>query len=103
MALKTITTCHRYLREVTVHVDFPIAGGYVFFKQPSGGVGFRRWIDLNSALTRLMETHGVYVKTIQYPTISIQEDMVHEFMEEVFPGIPTETGWLRQESDASFE
>ena len=101
MALKAITAHHRDLREVTIHVHFPPSGDCDNLRQIAGGRGFRRWIDLNSVLTRLMESHAVCVKTIHYPTGG--DDLVREFMKEMFPAISTERGWSPRVRFADFD
>ena len=66
MALKTITSGHRDLREVTIHNTIPAI--FAFFDNPAdarqlvGDESYAQWMDLDRLLIRLSESDAVSVR-----------------------------------------
>ena len=66
LALKTITSAHRHLREVTIHISFPLISPISNIpanaRQIVGDRIYAQWMDLDRLLVRLSESGAVCVR-----------------------------------------
>jgi len=80
MALKTITPKHRDIR-VSLHI--PIYPGHVAYS-PEDEVG-RQWVDLDHALIRLWESHGVRTRVVY--SSGDEKEEAREYIGELLPEV----------------
>ena len=66
MALETITSKHRDLRQITIYIPYQL--NPLIPKSASLEVaekaGYRRWMDLDTLLVRLLESHAIRTKVV---------------------------------------
>ena len=93
-SLKTITSRHKDLRDVSIHPDFVIKpiDNRVNLKQTVGEDNFQHWRDLDRTLNQLSELHGVRVKVVYYSHSNGKETEVHECVKELLPMVTVKFG-----------
>jgi len=67
MALETITSKHRDLQQITIYVPYyfnRLICKPVSLREAAGEAEYRRWMDLDTLLVQLSESHAIRTKVV---------------------------------------